>query len=156
MTEIQSGVDFHSSHFYSHAREGRDSMKDEEFDDYIDFYSHAREGRDIHNSSSISSNSISTHTPARGVTYAVHPPWKEINISTHTPARGVTLFCIMGHQKQSNFYSHAREGRDTPGCWPHPCPCFHFYSHAREGRDCRSIDCKILATPFLLTRPRGA
>ena len=77
---------------------------------------------------------ISTHTPARGVTKYGCVAIRPLPISTHTPARGVTDTNMLYLNHQRNFYSHAREGRDTPGGFP-PAQILHFYSHAREGRD---------------------
>ena len=57
-------------YFYSHAREGRDHHAERitaQKTDY--FYSHAREGRDNANAQKTPVLLISTHTPARGVTY---------------------------------------------------------------------------------------
>ena len=56
----------------------------------LNFYSHAREGRDWLLTLSYLDTGISTHTPARGVTYVNFTFIYDINISTHTPARGVT------------------------------------------------------------------
>ena len=77
-------------HFYSHAREGRDTIYTVRRYGVENFYSHAREGRDIGMDENIAQEIISTHTPARGVT------WK----------RSMMRLIIM------HFYSHAREGRD--------------------------------------------
>ena len=57
---------------------------------------------------------ISTHTPARGVTLPTLLVSGFFTISTHTPARGVTLLFLFLLQAGEDFYSHAREGRDTP------------------------------------------
>ena len=103
---------------------------------WIYFYSHAREGRDFPELSFVSVvPSISTHTPARGVTISGRErngrsthfysharegrdnevtSWENIlaTISTHTPARGVTLRKEVIQGECNDFYSHAREGRD--------------------------------------------
>ena len=56
---------------------------------------------------------ISTHTPARGVTDATNEMIILQKISTHTPARGVTKTGEMTLRTPTDFYSHAREGRDV-------------------------------------------
>ena len=121
--------------FYSHAREGRDAAAQTATTAAGNFYSHAREGRDIRGVSIITFNVISTHTPARGVTrdrmkaeylqvISTHTPARgvtliqyanssSVNISTHTPARGVTNISETSWPNGTNFYSHAREGRDV-------------------------------------------
>ena len=55
------------------------------------FYSHAREGRDYFIFIGKDEFSISTHTPARGVTDKKIGAMETTYISTHTPARGVTF-----------------------------------------------------------------
>ena len=55
-------------------------------------------------------------------------------ISTHTPARGVTRGSTDGTGAGRNFYSHAREGRDAL-LSTFTSDSINFYSHAREGRD---------------------
>ena len=99
-------------YFYSHAREGRDDTFFLLSREELDFYSHAREGRDYITHENRMNRTISTHTPARGVTKCSLR--KDINsvISTHTPARGVTIYDLTRSRKATNFYSHAREGRD--------------------------------------------
>ena len=77
------------------------------------FYSHAREGRDVPGSNGGENVCvISTHTPARGVTVISYHVNLMRNISTHTPARGVTCPYRLPPEPSTNFYSHAREGRD--------------------------------------------
>ena len=98
-----------------------------------DFYSHAREGRDEGNLKLVRSINISTHTPARGVTASYADCRMLLQISTHTPARGVTDNISNMYSKRTNFYSHAREGRDADSQWT-------IAMHLQ----------------FLLTRPRGA
>ena len=57
-------------HFYSHAREGRDLFELCDKRRISNFYSHAREGRDFGDpGDDNSTETISTHTPARGVTF---------------------------------------------------------------------------------------
>ena len=56
---------------------------------------------------------ISTHTPARGVTDQLDCAFSSPDISTHTPARGVTGAWDWVEPNLDNFYSHAREGRDS-------------------------------------------
>ena len=58
---------------------------------HIDFNSHARVGRDMQISSLTALHSISTHTPAWGVTVISLSLFVELMISTHTPAWGVTV-----------------------------------------------------------------
>ena len=80
------------SNFYSHAREGRDGNTGIVLGSRVDFYSHAREGRDVSEPVRRDRKTISTHTPARGVTrYVSRKNGCEPAISTHTPARGVTF-----------------------------------------------------------------
>ena len=56
-------------YFYSHAREGRDAHRSGSAHKSVHFYSHAREGRDFRGVLTQDPHqSISTHTPARGVT----------------------------------------------------------------------------------------
>ena len=55
-------------YFYSHAREGRDYAIVIALVDSSYFYSHAREGRDRRRWHKSMQETISTHTPARGVT----------------------------------------------------------------------------------------
>ena len=55
-------------YFYSHAREGRDNSGAPVLQIDMNFYSHAREGRDYFIFIGKDEFSISTHTPARGVT----------------------------------------------------------------------------------------
>ena len=66
-------------------------LKDMFFEDDEDFYSHAREGRDF--------RGVLTQDPHQ-------------SISTHTPARGVTSRPHDLQPMTAHFYSHAREGRD--------------------------------------------
>ena len=103
--------------FYSHAREGRDPAECMFAAQFLYFYSHAREGRDAMSQYCISARSISTHTPARGVTHSG------------------SCFNILS----SYFYSHAREGRDEMAMHSFE-KLWHFYSHAREGRDLRTSE----------------
>ena len=56
-------------HFYSHAREGRDGTRTGTDETTGNFYSHAREGRDDDVFRHEAIINISTHTPARGVTF---------------------------------------------------------------------------------------
>ena len=78
-------------YFYSHAREGRDYAIVIALVDSSYFYSHAREGRDRRRWHKSMQETISTHTPARGVTCPNQRVYGASEISTHTPARGVTL-----------------------------------------------------------------
>ena len=77
-------------YFYSHAREGRDYAIVIALVDSSYFYSHAREGRDRRRWHKSMQETISTHTPARGVTDKLEEVRTVFEISTHTPARGVT------------------------------------------------------------------
>ena len=109
---MQKAVNTAVTNFYSHAREGRDEQRLYDRDGSNDFYSHAREGRDIGIPATMKiwknfysharegrdkvifkiykQIKISTHTPARGVTYHYIRQICNQPISTHTPARGVT------------------------------------------------------------------
>ena len=77
------------------------------------------------------------------------------SISTHTPARGVTDGAYNVSLAKQNFYSHAREGRDD-GILEKTPERTDFYSHAREGRDTARCYTQKHPEAFLLTRPRGA
>ena len=103
-----------------------------------------------------SRDSISTHTPARGVTFAwANAIMSAICISTHTPARGVTVTGGTLSFELNDFYSHAREGRDMGREEKHMNKFISTHTPARgvtftsEGGDGQIIR-------FLLTRPRGA
>ena len=121
--------------------------------------------------------SISTHTPAWGVT-ALHASLSaHTAISTHTPAWGVTRQHCQYCRMDKNFNSHARVGRD-PWCSSDRdfvtyfnsharvgrdgfflCPFVffgHFNSHARVGRDILIAKKFVIPFEFQLTRPRGA
>ena len=78
--------------------------------------------------------SISTHTPAWGVT----GKWCGLTfaklISTHTPAWGVTFFYFFSARVTNHFNSHARVGRDTVDGFSTRI-FVNFNSHARVGRD---------------------
>ena len=114
------------NHFYSHAREGRDNCPVGNRKKKLYFYSHARERRD-----------------AAG-------PWIHINstsISTHTPARGVTTYCVEMRSGIAHFYSHAREGRDLV-TRSGKTGKDDFYSHAREGRDSYILYFREITPPY--------
>ena len=116
----------HCGNFNSHARVGRDAYQDETLLTYIDFNSHARVGRDFcdflylqfvfHFNSHARVGrdeknrflkcaiSISTHTPAWGVTEQKVNKHNNLIISTHTPAWGVTLDVV---SKRHNIITRA-------------------------------------------------
>ena len=122
----------------------------------MNFNSHARVGRDSHAFPVIPPISISTHTPAWGVTWICCGVIASPPISTHTPAWGVTPRSLQREKQSWNFNSHARVGRDirdhcftvgraisthTPA-WgvtiaiQNRRRCIgNFNSHARVGRD---------------------
>ena len=79
------------ANFNSHARVGRDLSCKLVSDSRLHFNSHARVGRDVlKNVYQHTFDSISTHTPAWGVTELLPFLFYDIHISTHTPAWGVT------------------------------------------------------------------
>ena len=60
---------------------------------------------------------ISTHTPMKGVTRQLAQMTNRRTISTHTPMKGVTSGSIAPFQVMSDFYSHTHEGCDfNPFC----------------------------------------
>ena len=110
---------------------------------------------------------ISTHTPARGVTFSMtihfnnkwhfysharegrdHPnplPRLRKQISTHTPARGVTNDCLRGVHR-TGISTHTPARGVTGVARGKTKAEVNFYSHAREGRDRRNrkMDTKYL------------
>ena len=76
------------------------------------FNPRAREGRDNRSRSLWGIGSVSTHAPARGVTYSVLIARTAAVVSTHAPARGATPTCTRGPGRPRGFNPRAREGRD--------------------------------------------
>ena len=101
----------------------------------LDFNPHACKRRDNSNSGSSKIQSISIHTPARGVTPVTQSgisarrnfnphackrrdnsralKWLMNRISIHTPARGVTSLGPLAKSFAKNFNPHACKRRDT-------------------------------------------
>ena len=80
---------------------------------------------------------ISTHTPAWGVTKRLHIDIFYLCISTHTPAWGVTENNGVVSISHFDFNSHARVGRDVE-IGGDTTNLQNFNSHARVGRDAKS------------------
>ncbi len=98
--------------FYSHARKGRDKFAEISGNQFRDLYSHTHMGHDQYFLAVQTASVISTHRPTGGVTGHDGNVFTDDGISTHTPARGVTFPRIRHDMHQCNFYSQAREGRD--------------------------------------------
>ena len=134
-------------------------------------------GRDGVQRAAFNGGTISTHTPAWGVTFTWDLSCQLHRISTHTPAWGVTgvwdkitsifsnfnsharvgrdLSPVTSEHTSEDFNSHARVGRDSPVVCLRRCDN-HFNSHARVGRDGILCQCAAGTYRFQLTRPRGA
>ena len=91
---------------------------------------------------SMTVESISIHTPARGVTYT-WGKWKRIRkISIHTPARGVTDTTTNTNDSTTDFNPHSREGSDILYRYNGSCHIISIHTPARGVTAILSKNCK--------------